>query len=455
MPPILKDVIRYAAWFRRFVAYVGRRFLADNCLQIAAALAYTSLLSLVPLMAVTFSMLAAFPVFESISQQLQDFVFANLVPASGDAVQGHLHEFASKASRLTMVGIGVLVLTALMMMATIDKALNSIWRSHGQRGEGARFLVYWAVLSLGPVLVGMGLVATSYVASLPFLVDTHGVAEVRTLGLRLLPLLTTALAFTLMYLVIPARSVPLRPALIGGVFAGLLFEAAKRGFTLYVTHFPTYEAIYGALASIPIFLIWIYLSWVIILLGAIVAHSLIVYREDPAGYTTSRPGHRFLVATRVVGRLWLAQRKGVDLSERTLIKQEKRFTGDVLAEVLKDLRAARVVQRTDRGRWVLARDPSELTLLDLYRGVPGQLSATSFLVGDPDPWERSMDAALVRAGKGLEAALNISVHNVLGLGTEPPAYLTEQPGHPLPGMVDSQLEAQVLAADDDPPSRTG
>lgn len=398
-----------------FAHFVGQRFIAERGLQVAASLAYTSLLSLVPLMAVTLSMLAAFPDFRSLGQDLQDFIFSNFVPAAGKVVQSYLQDFAQKASRLTSVGIGVLVVTALMMMWTIDGALNAIWRSQGRRSAVASFIVYWAVLTLGPMLVGMGVVATSYLSSLLVLSETESIRALKSWALIWLPFVSTSLAFTLLYVVVPARRVPLFSALIGGVFAASLFESAKRGFAWYVIHFPTYETIYGALATIPIFLVWIYVSWVIIILGAVLTHSLSVFKEHVAARQTLPPGQRMVMATRLVGHLWDAQRRGEACSDVRLLELEPmaREDGAMALGVLQDLEAGRWVHHRDTGEWALSRDVSDLTLLDLYRTVPGPLPEGLEATGRAtDTWDEALGEILRAVGQDLEGTLAVPLKDL-------------------------------------------
>ena len=270
-------------WTRlgRFLHLLVFRFIQDGGLQHTATLTYTTLLSLVPLMTVSLAIFSAFPVSDRVVAQLQDFVFQNMVPASGEVIRQYLEEFSSKASRMTGTGTVFLVIVAVMMMGTIDRALNTIWQVRRKRSPLGMFMVYWSILSLGPIFMGTSVVLTSYFVSLPLFEDaalTLGVDRHGMLGL--MPVLASATAFTLLYMVVPNRSVPLRHALAGGVLAALLFELAKRGFALYLTTFPTYEAIYGALAAVPVFLIWIYLSWLVTLLGAEFTYCLWIYRDD-------------------------------------------------------------------------------------------------------------------------------------------------------------------------------
>nr|VFJ90489.1 MAG: membrane protein [Candidatus Kentron sp. LFY] len=253
---------------KNFFTCLAYHFVNDRCLESAGALAYISLLSLVPLMTVGFTLFAAFPAFDESIGKVQNFVFGNLMPASGEIVRTHLRDFMDKASALTLPGLVALLVTALLSMATIDRTLNAIWKVRRHRSLVNAFTVYWAVLTIGPILIGISLAATSYVVSLPFFANTaHGPSDPGAF-LELLPFFAAMLAFTLLYAIVPYRRVPIHHAMAGGVMAAVLFESAKEGFALFVTYFSTYEAIYGALAALPLFLIWIYLSWPIILFGA-------------------------------------------------------------------------------------------------------------------------------------------------------------------------------------------
>nr|VFK37422.1 MAG: membrane protein [Candidatus Kentron sp. TC] len=251
-----------------FFTLLIRHFINDRCFESAGALAYTSLLSLVPLMAVSFTLLSAFPVFAEFTDKILDFIVNTFVPANRGIVESHLRNFVEKASALTLPGLIGLLITALLSMATIEGTFNAIWKINRRRNLMDAFIVYWAILTLGPLLVGVSLAITSYVASLSFFSDAaRSLGEIGAL-LKLLPFLSAALAFTLLYATVPYQRVPIRHAIVGGIVAAGLFELAKKGFVLFITHFLTYEVIYGALATLPIFLIWIYLFWSIVLFGA-------------------------------------------------------------------------------------------------------------------------------------------------------------------------------------------
>lgn len=384
-----------------FVLLVAERFSRHEAPQNAAALTYTTLLSLVPLMAVTFAVFSAFPVADRVYEIVQDFVFENFVPTSGEVLQQYLSEFSGKAARLTGVGAASLVVVALLMMYNIDRALNAIWEVRTGRRFVTKFLIYWAVLSLGPVLIGVSVVVTSYLVSLPVLSDAAASGTGRRL-LALTPVLTSAIAFTMVYVVVPNRRVRLVHALAGGLFAALLFEVAKRGFGLYITQFPTYEAIYGALATIPIFLVWLYLSWIVVLLGAELAHCLSIYRWETSDQTRCGLGMGDAVA--VLLALDEAAARGAAPSTGELARQRRRWMEPQLEDLLLELRDLRWVHMTREGGWVLARRLADATLHDLYASRDFDLPRES----DPDwPGESPLGEVLRAADQGLEKALEV------------------------------------------------
>jgi len=245
---------------------------------LAGNLAYVSLLALVPLVAVVFALFAAFPAFATASSQLKTFIFKNFVPASGTAIQSYLEQFVANVNKMTAVGACGLVVTALLLMYSIDSALNTIWRSKRKRPLVYSFAVYWMILTLGPLLVGASLAISSYLLSLSW-ASVSGVSGLIDYGLRFFPLLLSWLSFWLLYSVVPTRQVAGRDALVGALVAGILFELGKKAFALYVTMFPSYQLIYGVLAVIPILFLWVYWTWCIVLLGAEISATLGDYRQ--------------------------------------------------------------------------------------------------------------------------------------------------------------------------------
>lgn len=262
-------------WLRfwKFVVLVARRFQQDRCQRVAGALSFTTVLAVVPLMAVIIAVLSLFPVFDSWKSVIQDFIYSNFVPASGDVVQKYLTQFAGKAGQLTAVGLVFLMVTAIMLMATIEDAFNDIWRVKNTRKVLYRFLVYWALLTLGPILIAVSLTVTSQFFALPIFGQDDITWVHRALNV-VWPLVFETVAAVLLYTVVPNAPVRWRYALLGGVFAAILIEVAKRLFAYSMKTFTSYQVVYGAVAALPIFLVWIYISWIVILLGAIVVATL-------------------------------------------------------------------------------------------------------------------------------------------------------------------------------------
>ncbi len=256
-----------------YLKYLHRRIGHDRLTVAAGSMAYVTLLSLVPLLTVVLSALSSFPVFAGLGEVLQNFVIENFVPAAGEVVKQYLNEFVANAGKMTAVGIAALFVVALMLISSIDKSLNYIWRVHEKRRPVISFSIYWMVLTLGPILVGTSIAVSSYLGSLNLL-DSEAVSGVFQQTLRGLPVLMSSSAFLGLYLLVPNTKVRFRHALVGAIIASMLFELSKKGFALYITNFPSYQVIYGALAVIPILFVWVYLCWCIVLLGAEITASL-------------------------------------------------------------------------------------------------------------------------------------------------------------------------------------
>ncbi len=267
MHPWLSRFFSIVREFGLFVRSYLLRCQRDQIGMIGGYLAYISLLSLVPLVAVAFSVLNAFPMFSGFRENIEAFVYANIVPARGQEIQTYINGFVENIAKMTTVGVGFLVIVALMLIHNIDKTLNKIWRVHKRPRLMISLSIYWMILTLGPVLLGASIAVTSYLASLTHLADdyTPGFSSVL---LALAPYLFSLLAFFMLYQIVPNVKVRYSHALLGALFSSLLFEMLKQGFGLYIQYFPTYQAIYGALALIPILFVWVYLSWLVVLLGA-------------------------------------------------------------------------------------------------------------------------------------------------------------------------------------------
>jgi membrane protein len=257
MAPQVKDL------FDIFV----KRCREDSITISAGHLAYVTLLSLVPFIMVTFTIMSAFPAFASVRTKLEHFVFSNFVPTASDVVHKYMTDFVGNASQMSAIGILSLLVVALLLISNVDKTLNRIWRTQSDRPIIYTFAIYWMVITLGPMLIGSSVVVSSYLTGLAAFTEEY-TPGLGTFLLSLVPSGAAMLAFAILYMVVPNRRVYARHALAGAVVATIAFEMTKSGFALYVTNFPSYELIYGALAVVPILFIWVYLSWIIVLFGA-------------------------------------------------------------------------------------------------------------------------------------------------------------------------------------------
>ena len=244
-----------------------KRCREDNITISAGHLAYVTLLSLVPFIMVFFTIMSAFPAFASVRSKIENFIFSNFVPTASDVVHEYMSDFVGNASEMGAIGILSLLLVALMLISNVDKTLNRIWRTQSDRPIVYTFAIYWMVITLGPMLIGSSVIISSYLAGIAAFAEEY-TPGLGTFLLTLVPSFAAMLAFFILYMVVPNRRVMARHAFAGAVLATLAFECTKSGFTLYVTNFPSYQVIYGALAVVPILFLWVYLSWIVVLLGA-------------------------------------------------------------------------------------------------------------------------------------------------------------------------------------------
>jgi membrane protein len=250
-----------------------KRFFKDQYTYRASALTFTTLLSMVPLLTVIVFLVTKFPVFNQINILAQQFILTNFIPTSTSTIQYYLNNFTNQAIHLPLLGIIFLLFTGLMLILTIEHTLNEIWDVHWKQRRIISLFVYWIVLMLAPLLIGVGVFVSTYLFSLSWISDATNELGLKAPFLALLPLIINTLMFTLLYVVVPNFRVTWRDGLFGGFVAAVIFEFAKFSFAFYIKRFPSYELIYGAVAVIPIFLLWVYISWLIILFGALVTHA--------------------------------------------------------------------------------------------------------------------------------------------------------------------------------------
>lgn len=391
-------------FLRAFLRHLWRRFLADECFQTAGALAYTTVFALVPLTAAVVGILSAFPVFSAWTDTLSEFIFRNFVPATGATVREYLFTFAGNARRMTTVGAVILVGSALTIMAAIETRLNRIWRVRRRRGSVVRFLLYWTALTLVPLLLAAGLALSSYLFALPLLRGAVLQPQLEDALLRLMPFAATLVALLLLYILVPNRRVPWRHALTGALLGALLFELAKWGFGAYVSSVPSWQQLYGALAVIPIFLVWVYLSWVIVLLGASLTASLSAFEYRPEA-TRMPADAEFLAVLLVLARLVAAQHRGERLQGDGL--RLAGISAELRERCLETLVRAGIAAHGEGLGWVLLRAPGELRLAEVYRAGRYHVPLDAAVLARwseqlPAPLQRQLATLAAQLRRGLD-----------------------------------------------------
>ncbi len=361
----LLDIVRQFKLLANFVVLVYRRFKEERCFQLCGSLTFTTLLALVPLITITLTVMTAFPVFNDIVETLRSFVVTNLVPAaSSKLITVYMQQFADNAARLTALGIVFLGVTSIMLMLTIDRAFNTIWRVKRPRPLIQRVLIYWSVLTIGPLLVGGSLSLTSWL-----LTQSMGLGkqapELTIAVLRLVPLLLTSVAFGFLYRTVPNRQVTVADAAVGGIIAALAFEVMKIGFGQFVARIATYKLVYGTFASLPIFLMWIYLSWVVVVFAAVIT-AVLPYWRSGGVLLKQPPGAQFVEAVEILKMLYRAYADGRVLNLQQLRIAVKLSWEDAEA-ILDKLVAAGWVAKLQGNGWVLARDAGAIRVSDMFQ----------------------------------------------------------------------------------------
>jgi membrane protein len=396
-----------------FARMLWRRFQEERCMQIASSLTFTTLLAIVPIVTVTLILISAFPVFGELTAHLRQFLLKNMLPESAGAIAAYAEQFTQNAARLTALGIALLLMTAMITLLTIDRAFNQIWRAPRPRTTVQRVFIYWALLTIGPVLIGASLSLTSWVLGLS-LGLVRDVPYAGLVLLKIVPMLLTGLAFTLLYVTVPNRRVLVRDALSGGFLAAIAFEAMKQGFAFYITHFPAHRVVYGAFATVPIFLLWIYLSWLVVLSGAVAAAVMPEWRER-AAQVAPVPGSQFLDALQILRLLWESHRAG-DVVPLARLHGAVKLPIDRIETILETLNAARWAGRAEHG-WTLIRDAAEVSVADVYHRFV-------FDVGAKPPARQSgrdLDQVALALEGRIEEHLRLSLEELFRRASHEPA----------------------------------
>jgi len=392
-----------------FLRYLLQRFNRDGCRQSAAALTYMSLFAIVPMLTLMYSMFSLVPAFNEVGSQVEAFVFSKFLPSSGQEISQYLAEFSSQARKLSSAGVVILMVTSFLMLGNIEKTFNHIWATTGSRRGLAGFLVYWAILSLGPLLLAAGMVMKTYLVSFQLIVDEVDSLGVSAVLFSYLPWLMTWLAFTLLYIAVPNCKVRTSYAIFGGLVTTALFETAKTLFGLLVAH-SSYTSVYGAFAVIPLFLLWIYLLWVLILIGAELVRSLETFRFEGRG--TAVPD--LLAVVIVLWQCWRRQQKGKTLSDSSMTvvgldAEHWRRLRNMLLE-------KNILEKTSRGQYVLIRDLGSITLNDVVSWLGGNFLSSTDVMGEKliasHPWYKEYDMLIGDNRAAVERNMSVNLQTL-------------------------------------------
>ncbi|MGP4717233.1 YihY/virulence factor BrkB family protein [Psychrobacter sp. T6-6] len=372
-------------WFQ-FLRFLVRHFFEDNCQQKAASLTYTTMLSIVPVLTVLLMILSSVPALASVRAQIYEVIYSNLLPQSSLQVSEYINDFAEKSSNLTIIGAMILFLTTILTLTTIERAFNQIWRVENRSGGLKSMMRYWTIVTLGPLVLGTAFIASSTVQSLSFLnrqIAGYGIdwgfwVQAVSIGI-------TVAGFIGMYWFIPKARVPIKNAAIAGVFVAIVFELMKHLFGTVMANFTSYEAIYGAFAALPIFLLWIFLSWNLILLGVEISYTLTIFETEEV-----YPRHPLLSLLDMLNLVYTHHLKGEAVSEQALRNVLGRKELPKWYTYINYLQDSNLITMTEDDDYVLKKDLSAMTLWDFYRTLPYPLPIKDELdemkLEDQKPW---------------------------------------------------------------------
>jgi len=385
---------------RHLLVAIWRRFQEGHCAQVAASLAFTTLLSLVPFVTLVAVVSSKFPQSAHLDAALRGFLLDNLLPdKAGKVIAGYAIQFSQKATNLTIAGAFALVVTAVLLMKTIDQVLNQIWMVRSRRPWATRLAAYWMALSFGPILLAGGVFLASAMLSMSLNIVNEPV-WLEAAGLRFISVAVLSGVFAMLYYAVPHCSVRLGDAVVAGVLAAVGLLVMQRLFSFYLIHFPSYTLVYGAFAAVPIFLLWLYLSWIVILLGAVVA-AVLPERNLRRRPLPVFPGRRLYVTLQIIAELVDAQREGGRRDVDVLADVARCGHGEV-RELLEVLECARIAARREDGGWLLARAAGDVLLVEVARLFAWNLPASASLplagseAGIDSRWRdlvRALDAA--------------------------------------------------------------
>lgn len=396
-------------WFQ-CVLFVLRRFEADRCREQSAALTYTTLFAVVPMLTVFLVIISSIKALEPARQQVQQLIYSNFLPKTSIAFDKALNAFTDKSSNLTIIGILFLFLTTVLMLTNIETAFNRIWRVKETRGGILGFMRYWTIISLGPILLGSAFVISSTLASLNVLSNNFAGYELNgAFILWLISFSLTILGFFILNWTIPNRNVPIKAAFIAGAFSAAVFELLKNLFGFIMSNFTSYQIVYGAFAVVPIFLLWIYLSWNIVLIGVEISYGLTAFSsgQDPKR-------HPLLMLLDLLELMYKKQKYGESISEHEALDVLGRDEIGRFPGYVRLLEQQNLIKRTDDDRFVLTRNLSHVDFWSFYSKLPYALPHKHEIddLFSDEEWLKRLGPVLVEADDYLAAKLSVPLATI-------------------------------------------
>lgn len=395
-------------WFM-YLRLLFRHFTQDECQQKAASLTYTTLLSIVPVLTVVLVVFSSIPALQGVREQVQNIIYDNVMPSSGVQISQYIQTFAEKSSNLGIVGVLGLFVTAILTLNTIEHTFNHIWRVQERSGGIASLIRYWVMITLGPIVLGVIFGASSAIQSLSFLNQKFaGYGIDWGVWAYLVSFALMVAGFIGMYWFIPKAQVPIKNAAIAGLVIAILFETLKQIFGTVMSNFTSYEAIYGAFAALPIFLLWIYLSWNLILLGVEISYTLTIFdtKETPVR-------HPLLSLLDMLNLAYKKYQQGESVSENELRGMLGRKELPKWNIYLGQLLSNNLLVSTKDGQYTLKTDLKTVNLWQFYKKLPYPLpirdELEQLVSADNDPWFDELYDELIKIEKVASKELDITL----------------------------------------------
>ncbi|GAA0318648.1 YihY family inner membrane protein [Psychrobacter aestuarii] len=450
MDNLLKKIpFAHQRWFQ-FLRFLTRHFFEDDCQQKAASLTYTTMLSIVPILTVLLMILSSVPALADVRAQIYEVIYSNLLPQSSLQVSQYINSFAEKSSNLTIIGAMILFVTTIMTLTTIERAFNQIWRVEDRSGGIKSILRYWTIVTLGPLILGTAFIASSTIQSLSFLnqqIAGYGIDW--SFWIQAASISVTVAGFIGMYWFIPKAQVPIKNAAIAGIMVALVFELLKHIFGTVISNFTSYEAIYGAFAALPVFLLWIFLSWNLILLGVEVSYTLTIFETEEV-----YPRHPLLSLLDMLNVVYSKHQSGESVTEQELRNVLGRKELPKWYTYINYLKDSNLITVTDDNAYVLKRDLTKMSLWDFYRTLPYPLPIKDELDEMKSEHQEPWLSLLVRRFINTEAYAKEQLHLPLAqiFAHNPPRKKTDpekQPHHAIKAKKSGKPDFEPEAYDKD------